>query len=153
MGCCIQHGRDSAACVLTFARHLRQHVADLLHLFVVFQGIFASCGICIRAEWRQGPTITLQQVGFIQKLPTQLIAAFRATLEEIGESSLLLHVVGSCCTAVLEILHSLCCIVLSSLTFSARWHSWLGCNACTKAAATACRWMSAREMLQHRQTP
>ena len=32
-------------------------------------------------------------VGFIQKLPTSLIAAFRATLEEIGESDLLLHVV------------------------------------------------------------
>ena len=32
-------------------------------------------------------------VGFIQKLPTQLVAAFRATLEEITEASLLLHVV------------------------------------------------------------
>jgi GTP-binding protein HflX len=32
-------------------------------------------------------------VGFIQKLPTQLVAAFRATLEEINESDLLLHVV------------------------------------------------------------
>jgi GTP-binding protein HflX len=32
-------------------------------------------------------------VGFIQKLPTQLIAAFRATLEEIAEADLLLHVV------------------------------------------------------------
>lgn len=32
-------------------------------------------------------------MGFIQKLPTQLVAAFRATLEELGESSLLLHVV------------------------------------------------------------
>lgn len=32
-------------------------------------------------------------VGFIQKLPTQLVAAFRATLEEISEASLLLHVV------------------------------------------------------------
>lgn len=31
-------------------------------------------------------------VGFIQKLPTQLVRAFRATLEEIGEASLLLHV-------------------------------------------------------------
>ncbi|KAG0603965.1 hypothetical protein M758_10G134400 [Ceratodon purpureus] len=31
-------------------------------------------------------------VGFIQKLPTQLVAAFRATLEEISDSSLLLHV-------------------------------------------------------------
>ncbi len=32
-------------------------------------------------------------VGFIQKLPTQLIAAFRATLEEVTEADLLLHVV------------------------------------------------------------
>jgi GTP-binding protein HflX len=32
-------------------------------------------------------------VGFIQKLPTQLIAAFRATLEEISEADLLLHIV------------------------------------------------------------
>jgi GTP-binding protein HflX len=32
-------------------------------------------------------------VGFIQKLPAQLVAAFRATLEEITESDLILHVV------------------------------------------------------------
>ncbi len=32
-------------------------------------------------------------VGFIQKLPAQLVAAFRATLEELGEATLLLHVV------------------------------------------------------------
>ena len=32
-------------------------------------------------------------VGFIQKLPTQLVAAFRATLEEITEADVLLHVV------------------------------------------------------------
>lgn len=32
-------------------------------------------------------------VGFIQKLPTHLIAAFRATLEEITEADLLVHVV------------------------------------------------------------
>jgi len=32
-------------------------------------------------------------VGFIQKLPTQIVAAFRATLEEIGEADMLLHVV------------------------------------------------------------
>ena len=32
-------------------------------------------------------------VGFIQKLPTQLIAAFRSTLEEVVEADLLLHVV------------------------------------------------------------
>jgi len=32
-------------------------------------------------------------VGFIQKLPTELIAAFRATLEEISEADVLVHVV------------------------------------------------------------
>lgn len=34
-------------------------------------------------------------VGFIQKLPTELVAAFRATLEEITEADLLIHVVDS----------------------------------------------------------
>ncbi|HEX6510369.1 MAG TPA: GTPase HflX [Chloroflexota bacterium] len=34
-------------------------------------------------------------VGFIQKLPTDLIAAFRATLEEITEADLILHVVDA----------------------------------------------------------
>ncbi len=32
-------------------------------------------------------------VGFIQKLPTQIVAAFRATLEEIRQADLLVHVV------------------------------------------------------------
>lgn len=32
-------------------------------------------------------------VGFIQKLPTEIVAAFRATLEEIAEADVLLHVV------------------------------------------------------------
>jgi GTP-binding protein HflX len=32
-------------------------------------------------------------VGFIQKLPTQLVAAFRATLEEIVDADLILHVI------------------------------------------------------------
>lgn len=34
-------------------------------------------------------------VGFIQKLPHQLVAAFRATLEEVQEADLLLHVVDT----------------------------------------------------------
>jgi GTP-binding protein HflX len=34
-------------------------------------------------------------VGFIQKLPTTIVAAFRATLEEIQEADLLLHVVDA----------------------------------------------------------
>jgi GTP-binding protein HflX len=34
-------------------------------------------------------------VGFIQKLPTTLIAAFRATLEEVAEADILIHVVDA----------------------------------------------------------
>lgn len=34
-------------------------------------------------------------VGFIQKLPTMLVAAFRATLEEIAEADLLLHIIDA----------------------------------------------------------
>lgn len=34
-------------------------------------------------------------VGFIQKLPTQLVTAFRATLEEITEADILLHVIDA----------------------------------------------------------
>jgi GTP-binding protein HflX len=40
-----------------------------------------------------GGALLTDTVGFIQKLPTSLVAAFRATLEEIAESSLILHVV------------------------------------------------------------
>jgi len=47
-----------------------------------------------RLELPGGNVILLSDtVGFIQKLPTHLIAAFRATLEEITEADLLLHVV------------------------------------------------------------
>lgn len=38
-------------------------------------------------------TLITDTVGFIQKLPTQLVAAFQATLEEIAEADLLIHVV------------------------------------------------------------
>jgi GTPase len=34
-------------------------------------------------------------VGFIQKLPTQIVAAFRATLEEIAEADIVLHVIDA----------------------------------------------------------
>ncbi len=53
-------------------------------------------------------------VGFIQKLPTTLVAAFRATLEEIGEADLLIHVVDIThgqveqqASTVLKVLHDL----------------------------------------------
>lgn len=42
---------------------------------------------------RGNPALLTDTVGFIQKLPTTLIAAFQATLEEIADADLLLHVV------------------------------------------------------------
>lgn len=42
---------------------------------------------------RGNPALITDTVGFIQKLPTTLVAAFQATLEEIAEADLLLHVV------------------------------------------------------------
>jgi GTP-binding protein HflX len=47
-----------------------------------------------RVDLADGQQILITDtVGFIQKLPTTLVAAFRATLEEIAEADLLLHVV------------------------------------------------------------
>jgi len=47
-------------------------------------------------ELPAGETVLLTDtVGFIQKLPTDLVAAFRATLEEITEADLLLHIIDS----------------------------------------------------------
>ena len=40
-----------------------------------------------------GPVLLTDTVGFIQKLPAILVAAFRATLEELTDADLLLHVV------------------------------------------------------------
>jgi GTP-binding protein HflX len=40
-----------------------------------------------------GEALFTDTVGFIQKLPTELVAAFRATLEEINEADVVLHVV------------------------------------------------------------
>lgn len=46
--------------------------------------------------------ILTDTVGFIQKLPTTLIAAFRATLEEVLEADVLLHVVDTSHPNVLQ---------------------------------------------------
>ena len=56
-----------------------------------------------RCRLSEAHTVLLSDtVGFIQKLPTQLVAAFRATLEELEEADLLLHVVDGTSPDVLE---------------------------------------------------
>src|SRR5690242_1182016 len=42
---------------------------------------------------RHFPVLVSDTVGFIKKLPHQLVSAFRATLEEVVESDLILHVI------------------------------------------------------------
>jgi GTP-binding protein HflX len=57
--------------------------------------LFATLDPTTRRVQLPGGNLALftDTVGFIQKLPTELVAAFRATLEEITEADLLLHVI------------------------------------------------------------
>ena len=49
-----------------------------------------------RVETEDGREYTVTDtVGFVRSLPTQLVEAFRSTLEEIGEADLVLHVVDA----------------------------------------------------------
>lgn len=75
-------------------------------------------------------------VGFIQKLPTQLVAAFRATLEEIRDASLLLHVVDlsspaalAQSKAVMQVLHEMGAEDMPLIT------AWNKVDACEDADA------------------
>lgn len=76
-------GKSTLLNVLT---HANIYVADQL---------FATLDPTTRQlELPSGQTVLLSDtVGFIQKLPAELVAAFRTTLEEIAESDLLVHVV------------------------------------------------------------
>lgn len=57
--------------------------------------LFATLDPTTRRVELPGGNVALftDTVGFIQKLPTMLVAAFRATLEEISEADLVLHIV------------------------------------------------------------
>ncbi len=75
----------------TLLNHLTQadvYVADQL---------FATLDPTTRRVELPGGHLALftDTVGFIQKLPTTLVAAFRATLEEIADADLLLHVMDA----------------------------------------------------------
>jgi GTPase len=72
---------------------LLNHLTDS-EVYVADQ-LFATLDPTTRRVELQGGHVALftDTVGFIQKLPTTLVAAFRATLEEIAEADLLLHLV------------------------------------------------------------
>lgn len=73
----------------TLLNHLAE--ADVL----VADQLFATLDPTTRRVALPGGNLALftDTVGFIQKLPTALVAAFRATLEEIAEADLLLHII------------------------------------------------------------
>ncbi|GAA1905975.1 GTPase HflX [Lapillicoccus jejuensis] len=62
---------------------------------LVENALFATLDPTVRrAETEDGRPFTLADtVGFVRALPTQLVEAFRSTLEEVGDADLLLHVV------------------------------------------------------------
>ncbi|MCL3860156.1 GTPase HflX [Actinotalea sp. K2] len=62
---------------------------------LVENALFATLDPTVRrAQTPDGRAFTLvDTVGFVRSLPTQLVEAFRSTLEEVGDADLLLHVV------------------------------------------------------------
>ena len=83
---------------------------------LVADAVFATLDpVTRRIGARTGEAFLLTDtVGFMQKLPTQLVSAFRATLEELGDADLLLHVVDATAptrdaqiATVLQTLHDL----------------------------------------------
>jgi GTP-binding protein HflX len=64
---------------------------------LVENALFATLDPTVRrAETGDGRTYTLADtVGFVRHLPTQLVEAFRSTLEEVADADLILHVVDA----------------------------------------------------------
>jgi GTPase len=64
---------------------------------LVENALFATLDPTVRrAETPDGRLYTLADtVGFVRHLPTQLVEAFRSTLEEVGQADLILHVVDA----------------------------------------------------------
>ncbi len=65
--------------------------------FVAADRLFVTVDPAARLVNGEGyqPFILTDTVGFIRKLPHELVAAFRATLEELSEADVLLHVVDA----------------------------------------------------------
>ncbi len=59
--------------------------------------LFATLDATVRAlnPDSHPPIVAIDTVGFIQRIPTSLIASFRSTLEEISEADLIVHVVDA----------------------------------------------------------
>lgn len=62
---------------------------------LVENALFATLDTAVRrSQTRDGRNYTLvDTVGFVRRLPTQLVEAFKSTLEEVGQADVILHVV------------------------------------------------------------
>ena len=64
---------------------------------LVENALFATLDTAVRrAKTRDGRAYAyVDTVGFVRRLPTQLVEAFRSTLEEVGQADIILHVVDA----------------------------------------------------------
>jgi GTPase len=71
---------------------------------LVADKLFATLDTTVRAlaPRTEPPILVSDTVGFIKKLPHDLVASFRSTLEEAGEADLLLHVVDAADAAMAD---------------------------------------------------
>jgi len=83
-------GYTNAGKTTLFNRLTREHAVTSDALFVTLDPLVRQ------ARLAEGQAALLSDtVGFIDRLPHTLVAAFHATLEEVGEADLLLHVVDA----------------------------------------------------------
>ena len=75
--------------------------------------LFATLDATVRAlnPDSHPPIVAIDTVGFISRIPTNLIASFRSTLEEIQEADLILHVVDASSTQAREQYETTCSVL------------------------------------------
>ena len=83
-------GYTNAGKTTLFNQLAREHGVTSDALFVTLDPLVRRVRVGDRFEFLLGDT-----VGFIDRLPHQLVAAFRATLEEVAGADLLLHVIDA----------------------------------------------------------
>lgn len=94
------HRRDAGFPVVALVGYTNAGKTTLLNrlagsTFAAADRLFVTLDPAARLVARRNrrPFILTDTVGFIRKFPRQLVAAFKATLEELAEADLLLHVV------------------------------------------------------------
>src|SRR6266446_4551868 len=97
-----QHRKDTGAPVVALVGYTNAGKSSLLNRLASAHSpaddkLFATLDPMTRRVRLAGGQefLLTDTVGFVQRLPTTLVAAFRATLEEVGEADLLVHVVDA----------------------------------------------------------